>query len=464
MPIGYAALPSQPLGFFSFLDRSKVTHLFAGTATKLFHFQTGDVGFNDVTKVAATYAASVDNPWEATAFGANRIIFTNGADPPQSYIIGASNFTDLDATAPVGRYVVAVRDFIFFGNTNEAGSNFPQRVHWGAIGGTSFPTPGSPGAASVQSDRQDLRSDLGHIRGLASNLNSADVAIFMDYGIYYGHYVGNQVVFDFQIAQGAAGCSVPGSIVANRGFAFYLGTDGFYQFDGVSVNPIGAQKIDNFFYNDPDDGVNTSFLDRIQSAASPNGHLILWLYCGPGSTGIPNRCLIYNWQLQRWSVIRIDATLLGRGLTSGYSLDQLDAFTTSGMDGLPFSLDSDVWSGGNPILMGFDNSFQLGAFGGSPLAAIIETMEAQPSPGYRSRITSARPLVDGGATASVSLAVRSRLQDPPAYGSAVTTNIYGECPQRVDGRYVRAQIDIPAGASWSHVQGIELDSTRSTRR
>jgi len=88
----------------------------------------------------------------------------------------------------------------------------------------------------------------------------------------------------------------------------------------------------------------------------------------------------------------------------------------------------------------------------------VDTSELQPFPGRRALITGTRPLVNGGIP-SVALGTRSRLVDPVSFNAATAMNSLGTCPQRASGRYVRAEITLPAGAAWTHMQGLELEAT-----
>jgi hypothetical protein len=431
---------------------------------------TGDgVTFNltttATTSSAISYTATSYNPWSMTAFG-NAIIATNGDDPPQCMNIDTDRqFSPLNRyRAPFGKYVCTVRNFLMLANVTEPsdGINYPQRVHWSAIGDAAYwPDLGSTEAAQVQSDAQDLRSDLGHIRGIASNLQAADLVILLDDGVYTGRYVGSPAIFDFQIAQGAVGCRVPRSVVVNNGICYYCGSSGFVAFDGNTPSFISANKIAKWFFSDPDDGVDIDYLYLTQGSADPTGRLIMWAYCGPESGGIPNRLLVYNWQLNRWSMARINISWLGQGLSTGYSLDQLDQFGT--LDTLTPELDSPFWQGGKPYLLAFDADWQVSTFAGPNLAATIETLEGQPTEGKRSRATLARPIVDGGVP-SVSVGSRNRLEDAVVYSDPVAMNAYGGCPIRVDARFMRGRITIPAAAVWQHIQGVEVEAAASTYR
>lgn len=459
------ALPAQPYGLYSFLDRLGSEHIFAGTLTKLYRFKTGDTQFEDVSKASTTYTATPDSPWSMVAIG-NSIIATNGNDPPQVFDIDTdTKFDDLNRNrAPYGLYAVQVRDFLFLANVTEpsTGIHYPNRAHWSSIGDpVGWPDIGTDEAAQLQSDANDFHSDYGHIRGIAAGLQTADVAIFMDSAIYWGSYIGGAAIFNFQVAQGATGCRVPRSIVTNRGMAYYLGSQGWESFDGTNPHPIGQNKIDKWFYDDPDDGVDPNFLQLTQGTVDPNGKNIFWSYCGPDSGGTPNRILIYNFSLDRFSMARVEGLWLGKGLSTGYSLEELDAF--GDLDTIEPNLDSPVWQGGRPFLVAFNDNFEITSFTGDNLEATIETMEIEPTPFHRSRVTSARPLVDGG-TPAIAMGIRNRLQDTPAYANDVSMNVWGECAVRTDSRFVRARLTIPAASDWTHAQGIEIDAGRSTKR
>jgi hypothetical protein len=469
---GAAALPGPVFGMFATTDTTGEQHIFAGTATDLYHLSTSTgPNFVTVTQTGESYNAYYLNPWVFTAYAGN-VIAVNGVDPPQIFtLLGSTEFGDLATNAPVGHYCATVRDFVLMGNCLEGSTQYPQRVHWSCVGNPSFwPPLGSVTAQELLSDAQDLRSDLGQVRGIASGLQSGDFAVFMDEGVYQGLWVGSPATFSFQLVPGATGCRIPNSIISHMGRAFYLGNNGFWSYDGSTPNPIGAEKIDDWFFHDDDDAVDPGYISLTQGAADPSGKYVYWIYCGPNSNGHPTRLLIYNWILGEWSVARINCQWIAKALSVGYTLDELDAFGT--LDSLQSSLDSPIWVGGSPILLAFDMNNMLSHFAGPSLAALIDTSEEELEPGRRCRVTSARPLIDGdaddgeGITAVPTIAIggRSRQSDPVVFGPAMPLNNRGECIQRNDNRYVRGQIAIPAGTQWTHCEGIVVDYAASTRR
>ena len=127
--------------------------------------------------------------------------------------------------------------------------------------------------------------------------------------------------------------------------------------------------------------------------------------------GNPNHVFIYNWSVDRWA--HVQPRRAGHDLLGGDAadhLEQLDSVSPT-LEGLPFSLDSAIWTGiARRLVGGFDTSHTLGFFSGAPLAATVDTTEAAPGNGRLVRVRSARPLVDG-PTPSLKLGTRNRQFD-----------------------------------------------------
>ena len=479
------ALTARCQGCYAYLDDSQGVHIFAGDATKLYQLTAGSApNFSNISR-AAGGAYTTGSPlhpaiplapsWSMTSYG-NRIIAANYSDDLQTFLVGTDTlFSQLAAAAPKARFVATIRDFVMVGNTSDAVNGAqPRRVWWPAIANPlSWPTPGTNAAIQVQSDYQDLQqSDLGEVTGLiGGHLTSADGLVFCQRGVYRVMYAGSaDGIFSFQVAEGASGTNSPLSIVlrrmqtayGNRAVAYYLGEDDFYACDGLNSQPIGAQKIARTFFADLD----PAYLSMVQGGFVPNLPVAFWLYNSAGGSGMGlyDRLLIYNTLLARWSLVDLSATPAEwgtRAMAPGFTLDGLDVF--GALDTLPAPLDSGNWTAGTPTLAAFDKNHKLNFVNGPPMAPVVETSEFQPTQGRRSKIISARPLIDGGAP-SVSIGVRDRLVDAVSYGAAIAMNSIGECPQRVTGRYARAQLTLPAGSVFSQLQGVEFDVKPEGRR
>lgn len=450
------ALTKRCQGAYFGLDASGNVDGFAGDANDLYNLTAGSGNWTQISKTAGVYSVAADERWNFTRFG-NRIIATDFADNIQSFLVGTdTKFSDLSANAPKARYVTVVKSFLVAANTNDAVSgNDPQRVWWSANGDpTNWPTPGTAQAAQFQSDWQPLYGDGGWIQGIVGNLGNADAAVFMEHAIWRMVFNGGPDIFDFFPAEGVRGTPAPGSIAQNGAVVYYLGEDGFYVFDGAVSMPIGVNKVDKTFYND----LNQSYFHRITSAIDPINRLYIVSYPSKSSgDGTPDTFLIYNWALNQWSTGSINAEIITRALSFGFTLDQLYTKLGYTVDGLPFGLDSRVWTGGSLLLATFDTSHRLNFFTGSNLQATIDSSEIQPFPGQVARVFNARPIVDGGIP-TVSIATRNRQVDTANFNGAIALNAIGTTPQRAVGRYIKTETVIPAMATWNHFSGVELDA------
>lgn len=453
-------------GAFAFRDNSGSSHLYAGDSSKLYRMSAGDIAPVDAS-IAGGYSTGSAEIWSSTVFG-NRVIMVNYANLPQSFVEGTSTkFSNLILTGTTSlsaRYVATVRDFVTFANTTDATFGAQtQRVWWTSINDpTNVPTPGTTAATAVQSDYQDLPGDFGWITGIVGALGNSHAAIFMERAVFRMNYQGPPAIFRFDIAEGVRGCPAPQSLCQVGALVYYLGEDGFYAFDGANSLPIGFQKVDNFFFNDLD----LSNIERVTSAVDPLNKLIYWAYPGHGNIGgTPNRVLVYNWALQRWAVTNrgdVQLEVMVKYLSFGYTLEQLDAIYPN-IDTMPLSFDDPSLTGGKQVIGAFDSNHQLSVFGGTSLAATVDTTEAQLFPGQLATVVESRPMVDGG-TPSVAIGTRNRTTDSVVFDNAAPIDSDGWSHQLTTGRYTRARITLPAGSAFTHIEGADIEAVPAGRR
>lgn len=427
---------------------------FAGDVDKLYQLASGSLSWDD--RSGATYATQEQERWSWTIFG-ELAIATNFTDPIQALEMGdPGNFADLSADAPKARYIAVVKDFVMVANTDDGVDGpVPQRVWWSAINdATSWPTPGTTAAAQVLSDYNDLVGDGGWNQGIVGGLSGADAIIFQEKRVWRAMFVGPPLIFTFDVIEGARGTPAPGSIVSVGPVVYYLGDNGFYACDGVSSRAIGQGKVDNTFWND----VDQSYLYRITAAADPFNKLIYWAYPGPqNESGRPNRIMVYNYEIDRWTVLEMEVEDLLRSYSLGYTMDQLDVFGT--MESMPqISLDSRAWVGGLLTLSGFDSEHKLGNFTGPNLAASMDTSETQLNDKGRAFVSRVYPMADTD-TAEIQVGYRDNIYSDPTYTSPVAMSAAtSSCPVRVNAFYHRVRMDIPEGTEWSHAQGVQFDA------
>jgi len=276
-------------------------NLFAASASKIYKFDSGNNNFADVSQTSGYDAES----WDVTQFGPV-IVATDGVNRLQGYDLGSSSsFSELAAAAPIAKYVTVVRDFVVAANAAGAEST----VYWSDINNETNWTPSS----SSQSDIQVL-PEGGNITGLAGGEYGL---IFLERAIYRMSYTGSPYFFQFDAISRSIGCISNNAIGQLSGVTYFLADDGFYSCNGQSVQSIGNEKINRWFFeNVAIDKVAT----QMSVAVDPIRALVIWVM--PIKSG--NQLLIYSAKLGRWSYATIDVASIAYVLTSSATLEQLD--------------------------------------------------------------------------------------------------------------------------------------------
>ncbi len=448
-PVIYSdALTARSRGSVAVRDSTGTAFNFAGDATKL--YKMASASWADVSKVGG-YTTASEEIWEYAQYG-NTLISTNFTDAPQAWTLGTSTaFADLAGTPPKGRCVATVRDFVMFGNLSDATGTDPNAVRWCAID-----TPTTWTIGTSQADRQVL-PNAGYVRKI---VGGEYAVILCENSIYRATYVGTPLVFQFDEVEPNRGCVSQGS-VANIGYnIFYLSDEGFYLFNGSTSIPIGANKVDKYFWAD----VDQSYLYRITSLLDPINKVVFWSYPGSGSSsGTPNKILAYNWQVQKWTLIEQECETICKSMTEGYTLETIDALIGNPDTGAyaDVSIDSRQFTGGKYIFSCFDTAHKLSNFTGSSKAATIDTAETQLSEMARSTVNNTRPMYEGSGSVSVQIGTRDTPNEAVTWSDSTSQNSEGECNLYAEGRYHRARMT--TSGEFTHLYGIEFSAKRGGR-
>ena len=471
VPFSTNEIDNECIGMGSGEDTSLNDHIFAGTTDKLYHTPTGAIAWTDVS--GSTYAAANGENWRFAQYN-NLMIATDFDDPIQSFnMLSGSTFAELSTDAPKARHLAVAKTFLITANTNDpVGGKNPARLWWSASGDpTNFPTPGSTEAQQTQSDYSDELGPQGPIAGLSPNLAGCDCAVFFARGVFRMIYVGPPDVFDFYPAAAVKGCPAPNSIAALESVVYYLAEDGFYAFDGNTSTPIGANKVDKWFFAN----VDQSHLELVIGAPDIANKAIIWIFKSIYTGNIrPDMMLLYRWDIQRWTM----APNIGQWIS------RIPVTESSG--GSPPAVAPLV--SGLIQLAAIHTQGALGFFNGPLLPAQVGTKVVQITPNARSFVNRTRPLVNSAppqallttesgtyivteagnsppgqiletesnsATITVAMSARNTYQDVETFGPEVAPDISGDCPQRSDGRYHRGRITVPIGA-WTTMTGLDV--------
>ena len=434
-------------------DTSGNIFVYAGDQTNL--YRLADQSWTDVS--GATYATAATDTWEFAQFGTT-LIATNYTDAVQSITVqGSGNFANLITSTekPKAKHIDVIRDFVVLGNINSTADGItPNRVHWSAINDAADFDPD----ATTQCDYQDIATG-GPCQKIVGGVEYG--LVFMESQIWRMTYAGSPLIFQFDAIDRRRGTPIPNSVVAFGRYVFFISQEGFFVSDGVTSTPIGDDKVDETFW----DQFDIANAHRVSSAIDPVTKSVLWLFPGESnSAGAPNRLYLYKWTEQKFTEILTSAFTSAPDVifwagSQGFTLEDLDSVSAS-IDALTESLDSAAWQGRESLAC-FDDAKKFNLFTGTNLEATIDTSEY--STGDRSLVRNIRPLVDN-ANATVAIASKTRLADTSTYGTAVSMTTDGDCPVLSEGRYHKARVVIPAGETWQHVQGIEVEATRTGRQ
>lgn len=403
--------------------------LFAGGKTKIFKFNKTTTALENVSK-AGGYTTT--DTWDFTQFG-NAVIGANNENVLQVWYLGTSTaFADLSASAPIAKFVTVVRDFVVTGNIGSG--TYPNRVQWSDLNDETDWVS----APTSQADFQDL-ADGGNITGLTGGEFGL---VLMERAIARMTYSGSPFFFQFDIISRNLGCIEPGSVAQYGNTTFFLSDNGFYSCNGQALEPIGAEKVDQFFLDD----ANQGYLDTMSASIDPLRKLVIWEY---RNNDEQQAFLIYNWQVKRWTYGITDVDFLAQAATPALTLEALDAFGT--VDTIQTSFDSRVWVGGKNILTGIRDN-RIVTFTGASADASIATHDLEF--GQYSVVTVVKPLVQNGSC-NAQITSSKTLTDDTNYGSVSYQNSDGRCPVRSGGRFHRIRL-LPTGI-WTDAVGMDVE-------
>ena len=434
-------------GAGSFRDNAGNVYNFVAKNTDLYQLASGTF-----TSRKGSLTGGDTDFWTFTQFG-NYVIASNGVDLPQYYLMGTStNFANLSAiqtagTTPNFRVSGVIRDFLVTGNQT---SN-QNRIQWSGINDITT-------WSGKQADQQDLPGSGGEI----VHITSGEIGyVFRQNQIIRMDYVGGATIFRLSVISPNRGAVYGRTVCQDNRRVFFYADDGFYELNGDSISPIGAEKVNRFF----DANLNKAYTDRICAAIDPFNQLALWLYPSVNNTnnttGICDRIIIYNYATKKWSLAEANASTIFTQFVGAYTVELMDIISEN-LDAINIALDTDFWNGGQLFLGAVDSDYKAAIFSGTGNEGEIETSELEIFPNHRASVQGIRPIVD--ATATVTLKTRDRLANSVTTSSSSSMNSSGMNPVRQSGRYVKVNVKTPSGVVWTNAQGIDLVASKSGLR
>ncbi|MFZ5713040.1 MAG: hypothetical protein ACOY3N_09390 [Bradyrhizobium sp.] len=427
--------------------------VFAATATDLFQMDNSTYAWSNVSQGGGPYASvPSSDQWSFTQFN-NLVIAVQANIAPQVFDVSSSTeFTDLAGSPPQARYVDVVGRFVVLTGLL---SN-PNRVQWSGLNDVNGASSWTAGVNS--SDSQDL-PDGGITRGIAGGESGV---IFQDNVIRRMTYLpGDPRVFQIEKIADGLGIYGPLSLSRSGASVFFYSLKGFHRIDpGGAPTPIGRERVDRTFFTDLDRTQPQLF----QGAADPRSSRILWVYKSvDGITNQFDKGLCYDPVLDRFTPVRLSGEFLFKMAQPGITLENVDTLIGSNLDLITQSFDS-LSTAIVPELAAFDTSHLAGFFRGPNLEATLETAE-QGTDGRRIKLKIGFRPVSDATTVYGSASRRENLQSAVSAGTESLVNATtGICNMLLDTRYSRFKCRIPAGSSWTFINGVEPIDFKATGR
>lgn len=365
-------------GFWTTFSGSN--RVFMGQAQNLYEISTG-VGAtaSNVSKSAGAYSIATGDNWEFTKFGdfllatGNAAATADGGDPIQVNDLSATSaFVDAAAGSPHAKHIATVRDFVVVGNTWDASDGVKEsRVRWPGIGDHTAWTV----SATTQADYEDLQTG-----GAVQRILGGEYGIIVqEHSVRRMTYVGSPLVWQFDEILPNIGTPAPRSVAQWGDLIFLLATDGFRVIkNGAESVEIGAEKVDRYFWR----RVKESAIYKTTAAIDPRNSRVYWAYVDDDAGGlIPNKILVYAWNLGKWSELSIITNYL---------------WTADVQDTVPEVMYADS---GNAFRV-FPSVYTAGQTG------TIKTSFIEPNPRGHSMITRVSTLSSMAATADSSNSVK----------------------------------------------------------
>jgi len=429
-PIGQFQSVSDALtepfqGGASFISTDGSAFLLAGTASDLYRLDAGSW-----TSLIDSLSAG---RWHFAQFG-NYALGVNGST---SQVVDLAAGTGGEWTgAPTGTSITVVGDFVVIGG---ADSDILM-VKWSAFNDHTGWTP-----AVDQSGFQPMLTG-GAVMGLGGGEYGV---ILQRQRIVRMERTGDATApFAFSEITPNVGCASKGSIAQAGRSIFFLSDRGFMALDdGQTLKPIGNEKVDRAFQA----AVSRDDYELLYAAVDPRNTLVMWVM--PGS---PGTAWVYNWVLDRWTILEAPMSGVFSGFTSSLTLEALSAIYDD-IDTMPYSLDDPRFSGGAPRLYFVDSGGRLGTFAGPALEARISTGFIEVADGRRARLRSVEPVADFDRGATLEIDGRARLKDAQNLKDTSVLRQSGIMPIRHSGQFMAFDFTISAGTDWSYFQSFKAE-------
>ena len=424
----FSALPTAPRGGATFVSTSGVASIIAGTQTGLYK---GDG--SSFSEIGTGYSLQSGMRWRFAQFG-DLAIAVNASDAPVKINLSDFTVSPLGGSPPKFESIGVVKDFLVGTCPNGA----VNLVQWSALNNAESWTVGTG-----QADYNEF-PDGGRVNGI---LSGEFGVILQRNCIRVMSYVGGNVIFSIDAVSTNIGCVSPHTVAQAGRLGFFVDDNGPAMWNGSDVQLIGDEEWSRSFMA----GYDVNDWPECSTAIDRQAGVVLW--------AMPDKIWGYNWRLNKAFTLPYVAPIIFSGVSKGVNIDELDetvGVLDDDIDGVGLSsLDDVAFKGGDPELFVFSDTFELGTFSGTPMAATLTGTDLELITGRRANVRSVRPDIDCVSGLTVTLKTKQRLGDSYGTGSATDLRLSGDVPVRSSGRYIQPTFAIAAGTTWTFAKGAD---------
>jgi len=395
----------------------------------------------DISRSGTAYTAfSVYGNWQFAALGDDIIAASKKNTLQITSNVYTTAFADV-TSGPKARTIASQSDFIMLGDTADE-SGWPYADGWwcSALGDATDWTPD----VATQCARGRLTQTPGGIIRVIAYQN--DLIFFKETSVIRASYVGAPQIWAFTVLSTNVGLCGISAVTEMNGVLYWCGRDGFYRFDGASIQKIGSapwrwltERSYNLLYANYTTAVTDPYRNVVRffyvekAVYLPGGHDVAL------SGGVA-----YHPETDRWGRFSSTAACAA---TNHYEF-------FSGLDYVSLVLSYDV-----PIIVDLTDA-KIKTFRGTPLYSSFTTGD-----------------VGDDEQASVLRGVRTRFYMAPTTSSAThyhrmtldATPTTGDTAVRTDGKY-----DFTQSARWHRIKfgqtgpyefgGFSVDASQGGKR
>ena len=299
---GYQAehTPSvSPYFLTSVLSGNQTYFVYAGLAKVYGWYGDSEA---DITRASGDYTGGETDYWNGTMFN-GLMVLNNGVDAPQVWNTPSlsTRLTDLP-NWPSGTTATIIRSFKNFLvalGVKTASLDDPRMVKWS--------TDADPGTVPSTWDPADATHNAGEVSLSEGADRLVDCMTLGSVNILYGEnsawvmrYIGYPYIFSFQKLFSSIGLLAQGCVQEFLGRHFVVTMDDIVVHAGGQVESIISHKLRRWLFQN----LNPEAVGVARTAKFDQHHEI-WFAFPYGNTTVLNMALVWNWELNSWTIVEL---------------------------------------------------------------------------------------------------------------------------------------------------------------